>query len=219
MPPRTCEYCERVFDALTAAINRGGARFCSTSCRGHSRRSLVEVPCARCERLVERKPSQLSRNRYVFCGKGCMNDAAKDVEHPFSLGPEESAQRCGRCDKRTKAKSLICRACTQATKIEAWLAGDLSVTYSGANKEPCAWVKEHLLSERGDRCEQCGFVGHAPDGRSIIQMDHMDGNYLNNAIGNLKLLCPNCHALTPTFGARNKGSGRTARGSTRHMQT
>ena len=30
-------------------------------------------------------------------------------------------------------------------------------------------------------------------------------------IENLKILCPNCHSLTPTFGALNKGNGRELR--------
>ena len=44
-----------------------------------------------------------------------------------------------------------------------------------------------------------------------IQLDHIDGNSDNNSLDNLKLLCPNCHSLTPTFGALNKGNGRELR--------
>ena len=42
-------------------------------------------------------------------------------------------------------------------------------------------------------------------------MEHIDGNSENNNIENLELLCPNCHSLTPTFGALNKGKGRKNR--------
>ena len=32
-----------------------------------------------------------------------------------------------------------------------------------------------------------------------LELDHIDGNHENNNLSNLRLLCPNCHALTPTY--------------------
>jgi 5-methylcytosine-specific restriction endonuclease McrA len=43
-----------------------------------------------------------------------------------------------------------------------------------------------------------------------IQLEHIDGDSDNNKIENLKLLCPNCHSLTPTFGSLNK-NGRDSK--------
>jgi hypothetical protein len=42
-----------------------------------------------------------------------------------------------------------------------------------------------------------------------LELDHIDGNHQNNALENLRLLCPNCHSLTPTFRGRNKRSATT----------
>ena len=44
-----------------------------------------------------------------------------------------------------------------------------------------------------------------------LEMDHTDGNHRNNSLDNLKLLYPTCHALTPTYKAKNKGNGRYSR--------
>ena len=37
-----------------------------------------------------------------------------------------------------------------------------------------------------------------------LELDHIDGNNKNNNLKNLRLLCPNCHALTPTYRGKNK---------------
>jgi predicted HNH restriction endonuclease len=44
-----------------------------------------------------------------------------------------------------------------------------------------------------------------------IELEHIDGNSTNNELSNLKLLCPNCHSLTSTYKALNKGNGRHKR--------
>ena len=41
--------------------------------------------------------------------------------------------------------------------------------------------------------------------------DHIDGNWRNNVENNLRLLCPNCDSLTPTYAGSNRGNGRKAR--------
>lgn len=45
-----------------------------------------------------------------------------------------------------------------------------------------------------------------------LELDHIDGNASNNFPINLRLICPNCHAQTTTYKARNKGFGRTSLG-------
>jgi len=36
-----------------------------------------------------------------------------------------------------------------------------------------------------------------------LELDPIDGDPRNNRLGNLRLLCPNCHAFTPTYRGRN----------------
>lgn len=44
-----------------------------------------------------------------------------------------------------------------------------------------------------------------------IELDHIDGNPENNKSDNLRLICPNCHAQTPTYKGRNIGKVRNSK--------
>lgn len=66
-----------------------------------------------------------------------------------------------------------------------------------------AAIRNFLIAYRGHRCEECGITRwHKKP--VPIHMHHKDGNTENNALDNLILLCVNCHALTPNFGAKNR---------------
>ncbi len=60
--------------------------------------------------------------------------------------------------------------------------------------------------KRGLLVEHCYICGAKPlwMGQPLtLQLDHIDGDSTNNIIENLRLLCPNCHSQTSTFGGRN----------------
>ena len=37
-----------------------------------------------------------------------------------------------------------------------------------------------------------------------LELDHVNGDNKDNRLTNLRLLCPNCHALTPTYRSKNR---------------
>jgi hypothetical protein len=79
--------------------------------------------------------------------------------------------------------------------------------------------KKYLIHKYGNKCMKCEWDKINPTtGLVPIQLEHKDGNSENHDLKNLELLCPNCHSLTPTYGALNKGNGRTKRRETRRLQ-
>ena len=57
---------------------------------------------------------------------------------------------------------------------------------------------------RNTRSSFCIVRQHRMAGGSIpLELDHVDGDRTNNLLCNLRLVCPNCHALTPTYRGRN----------------
>ena len=54
-------------------------------------------------------------------------------------------------------------------------------------------------------CDGCG-IDESWQGRPLVlEIDHIDGDYHNNTIGNLRCLCPNCHAQTENYCGRSAG--------------
>ncbi len=73
-------------------------------------------------------------------------------------------------------------------------------------------IKRYLREKFGDKCCLCGWSKVNPKtGLVPLVADHIDGNWRNNSESNLRLVCPNCDSLSPTYAALNKGNGRKER--------
>ncbi|MEU7294296.1 HNH endonuclease signature motif containing protein [Streptomyces exfoliatus] len=62
------------------------------------------------------------------------------------------------------------------------------------------------MAESGVR-RQCGICGNEAvwRGRPLpLEVDHVDGDWRNNRIENLRFLCPNCHSTTDNYRGRGR---------------
>lgn len=178
--------------------------FCSVACgKTHTRTSRPPRACKNCGSAIPFDPDNHARK---FCSRSC--------SATFNNAARVKARLCEQCGA-TLGKGAN-RYCTQechvtARKeqfIRAWLAGEVSgTTPKGYVASPVVhWIR----GLRGEGCWECGWsVRHPITGRVPTQVDHIDGDAMNNRPGNLRLLCPNCHSLTETFG--NIGGRRSTR--------
>lgn len=74
------------------------------------------------------------------------------------------------------------------------------------------FLRKYLVRQIGEKCSKCGWAERHPITAKIpVEVEHIDGNWRNNHLSNLTLLCPNCHSLTRTYRALNRGRGREYR--------
>jgi hypothetical protein len=146
-----------------------------------------------------------------FCSRSC---AAKvtNLETDRQRGPKpaDTTVFCSQCSKRTKGyakQTLLCRLCYIESYIERFLSGELDASYDNGGLTSLG--RKAVLKRAKYSCEICGWCEvHPLTGVSPVQVDHIDGDPSNNLVSNLRVLCPNHHALTETFGRINSVEGR-----------
>lgn len=156
----------------------------------------------------------------------CLN-CGKFTQNPKFCSKSCSAVTNNRVSpKRTKTRSL-CLNCkneckTASTKycsplcstehkkklnFERWMKTD-----QFSDSVLSSSIRNRLIEQSEYKCSQCGWDKINPKtGKSPLEVDHIDGNHQNNLISNLRILCPNCHSLTSTYKALNRGNGRSNR--------
>lgn len=180
----------------------------------------TKVKCAECTAEFERENSELRRTKNSFCDHTCAA-TYNNKKRPRSLIRQEALKRrCKNCDKKLVYKDshytkIYCNSqCQQKYQyreyIKRWLAGE-ETGNKGSNQYlvVSGYVRKWLYETRGERCEICGWNKKNPTSDKVpVETHHLDGNSRNTTPENIRLLCPNCHSLTPTHRALNRGNGR-----------
>ncbi len=107
--------------------------------------------------------------------------------------PDTACAQCGSATRNIKFCSNKCNS-----KFTKEKHNRLVVEGRSSNK-----VARRYLQENFNHCNECGIPKFWNNKPLTLQCDHIDGDCTNNQLSNLRLLCPNCHTQTKTYGSKN----------------
>lgn len=140
-----------------------------------------------------------------FCSRSCA------ATYNNKKSPKRSMEgRCKKCQTSISSGRTYCKECwygeDRHNKVGEWLSGKFS---GGTDYGLSETIRNYLLKINKYRCSSCGFnKTHPSDGKTILEINHINGDGTDHRFKNLEVLCPNCHALTNTYRGRNLGKGR-----------
>lgn len=161
--------------------------------------NTIKINCLECNICFETNDHERK-----FCGSSCAG-SYNGRKFPKRKSKKEKQYKCLNCGERNKTyyNTFCSLNCYQSYK---------NLNKISTNQMGRIGIKNFLIKTKGAKCEECGWDKINPVTKKIpIQLDHIDGNHKNNNLNNFRLLCPNCHSLTPTFMALNKGNGKENR--------
>jgi len=189
----------RTTDSVRNKLTRKGYKFTSLN-SGRENRF-----CINCNKEFETTKS----NEKIFCNHSCAaifnnNKKKKSKEVKKCLCCNKELINNNKNIKKIKFCSYSCSGQHKKNEIFKKIEnGDTTLSIKN--------YRNYLIEKYGAKCMDCGWDKvNTKTGLVPIQLEHIDGDSDNNDLKNLKILCPNCHSLTSTFGALNK-NGRDSK--------
>lgn len=206
---------QKVYCTRTCAAHRNNKAFPKRQHEGRCKtcRTAVKAAWAYCEICRSERPKPKPRGSAKM---GAQRVRRKGTPTRPNICPTCSLAFTGcrrYCSTQCRPNNTAIATARRAVFIEAWKAGDIDGGKCDYQVSRC--IRIYLFQKHDSKCSQCGWSERNPlTGRVPLHVDHIDGDWRNHREENLRLICPNCHSLTPTYGSLNKGRGRPYRKAT-----
>lgn len=159
--------------------------------------------CLQCQLPI----SYLKRNNN-FCGQSC-----GATFHNLLRGghPIQTLEKCLNCIQPLSEKGQH-KYCSKQCMINFWWnETKKELLIIGIDNSSNNLIgKKYLIELYQNKCQVCNLSEWQGNKMPLV-LDHIDGNSYNNLLSNLRVICNNCDAISPTFKGRNKGNGRFKR--------
>lgn len=195
---------EEGFNKILEAAKRGREKIIAKSKEEHEQKkdAYEQNPtlCRCCE-----KPLTYNQvlNLSVYCSRSCSAKVNNNRRAP--LKSKHNCLCCGEefSNGRNQTGKFCSNKCSSdyrtQERMQLWLNGEVTISPSA--------LRKYMGLLRPHQCEICGTTEW--NGKPVpLEVDHIDGDHQNNILSNLRRVCPNCHAQTDTYKAKNRGKGR-----------
>lgn len=165
--------------------------------------------CVHCDKIID-----YSKRRNKFCSHSCSSSHNNLGIRRHGNNRKKACSNCGKITKNFKYCSHKCQ------HQYAWKLVKQTINNTGIAQfdRKGTLAKRYLLEIRGHKCELCNLTEWRGELIPIpIILDHINGHSDDWRISNLRLICPNCDAQTPTYKIKNKGNGRDYRRKGYHV--
>lgn len=158
-----------------------------------------------CERCGKEHDGSFASGR--FCSKSCANKRihSKETKNRISetlskkgIHPSKDSFKKRYSDKEKEEMSR--------RQLDKWGSIILEKANRGEYVKSQT-ITKYILEEQGNKCDICKMSPIWNCKEISFDLDHIDGNSSNHYRKNLRVICPNCHRQTETFGSKNIGNG------------
>lgn len=146
------------------------------------------IKCLECDKETKNKK---------FCSGSC-----RTTYHNRGVNRYNTPKRyCNHCNIETKNPKYCSNNCQREYEYENITKPRVESGLGGTTA-----IRRYMFREHEEKCTMCGVGNVWNDMPLTLEIDHIDGNSDNNNIDNLRILCPNCHTQTPTYGSKGIGT-------------